>query len=86
MLKQMREGFRHLKWILFLVIFVFLLLVFVDWGGAGRGGASAIPQGFAASVNGDLIPLNDFGRALSMLEQQYEQMYGQPLTEEMRAA
>lgn len=84
MLKQMRESFSHLKWILFLVIFVFVLLVFVDWGGGGAGGSSAVPQGYAARVNGELITLDDFGRALFMLERQYEQAYGQPLTEEMR--
>ena len=84
MLKSMRDGFRHLKWILFLVIFVFVMLVFVDWGAQGTGGSAGASGAFAARVNGETISLDDYGRALYYAEQQYEQIYGQPLTEEMR--
>ncbi len=83
MLKQMREGFSHLKWILFLIIFVFVLLVFANWGGGGAGGQD-VPKGYAARVNGDLVSLEDYSRALYNTEKQYEQVYGQPMTEEMR--
>ena len=38
MLKQLRENFKHLKWILWAVIVIFVLFVFVDWGmGSSRG-------------------------------------------------
>lgn len=79
MLKAMRDSFKHLKWILFLVIFVFVLLVFVDWGGAGRQGGGV--SGYAARVNGDSITIDDFYRALNFTEKRYEQMYGRALTE-----
>ena len=35
MLKLLRESFKHLKFILWAVVAVFVLLIFVDWG-AGR--------------------------------------------------
>ena len=39
-LKWLRDNLRHLKFILWGVVAVFILLVFVDWGAgrAGRGG------------------------------------------------
>ncbi len=87
MLKAMRDSFQHLKWILLLIVFAFILLVFVDWGGAGRTGGGAVSGvGYAAKVNGETITLEDFQRALVMLERQYEQAYGQRLTEQDREA
>ena len=36
-LKWLRDNLRHLKFVLWGVVLVFVLLVFVDWG-AGRSG------------------------------------------------
>lgn len=85
MLKAMRDSFQHLKWILLLIVFAFILLVFVDWGGAGRAGA-VTGVGYAAKVNGETITIEEFQRSLVMLEQQYEQVYGQRLSQQDREA
>ncbi|MGA7617696.1 MAG: peptidylprolyl isomerase [Thermoanaerobaculia bacterium] len=84
MLKLMRDSFKHLKWILVFIVFLFVLLVFVDWGGGGA--RSAGPQAFAAQVNGDTISLQEYARSLQNFEDRYQQVYGQPLTEQMRQA
>ncbi|MBW3671789.1 MAG: SurA N-terminal domain-containing protein, partial [Acidobacteria bacterium] len=85
MLKAMRDSFQHLKWILILIVFAFVLLVFVDWGGAGRTGAVS-GVGYAAKVNGETISIEDFQRSLILLERQYEDVYGQRLSDEDREA
>ena len=85
MLKAMRDSFQHLKWILLLIVFAFILLVFVDWGGAGRAGA-VTGVGYAAKVNGETITIEEFQRSLVLLEQQYEQVYGQRLSPQDRDA
>jgi peptidyl-prolyl cis-trans isomerase D len=85
MLKAMRESFQHLKWILLLIIAAFILLVFVDWGGAGRAG-EVTGVAYAAKVNGETITIAEFQRALFLLDRQYEEVYGQRLTDEDREA
>ncbi len=40
-LKWLRDNLRHLKFVLWGVVFVFVLLVFVDWGAGGAGGGGA---------------------------------------------
>jgi len=80
MLKLMRDSFQHLKWILVAIVAVFILFIFVDWGGGGpNSGASADP-GYAARVNGETISNREFERSLYYMEKNYEQMYRQPLT------
>jgi peptidyl-prolyl cis-trans isomerase D len=85
MLKAMRESFQHMKWILLLIVAAFILLVFVDWGGAGRAG-DVTGVAYAAKVNGETITVGEFQRALYMLDRQYEEVYGQRLTDEDREA
>jgi len=85
MLKVMRDSFQHLKWILVFIIFMFVLLIFVDWGAGGATGRGPT-EAFAARVNGDTISLDEFNRTLYMQEQRYEQMYGQKLDEQARAS
>lgn len=85
MLKLMRDSFQRLKWVLVFIIFLFVLLVFVDWGGAGRTSGSTNDLGAAAArVNGDTISMSEYRRALYFAEQRFEQMYGQKITDEMR--
>jgi len=87
MLKLMRDSFQHLKWVLVFIIFLFVLLVFVDWGGAGRtaGGASDLGAA-AARVNGDTVSMAAYRRALYFAEQRFEQLYGQKINDQMRQA
>ena len=82
MLKVMRDSFQHLKWILVLVILVFIVgFVLIDTGlGTGTTGE---PTAVAAKVNGESIAINDYNRAFYFATQQYRQMYQQGLTPEM---
>lgn len=84
MLKVMRDSFKHLKWILVFVVFLFIFFIFVDWGAGGGAGRSGVDStSFAAKVNGQMVSLRDFDRALFFTQQNYEQLYGQSLTPEM---
>lgn len=86
MLKVMRDSFQQLKWILVFIVALFILFIFVDWGGAGRtGGSSDNDLGSAvARVDGDTISYDEYRRALYYAEQRFEQMYGQKITPQMR--
>lgn len=83
MLKVMRDSFKHLKWILILIVLAFVVMVFVDWGGAGAPG-SVTNVSFIARVNGEVIPVQEYARTMVFTERQYEQAYGTALTPEMR--
>lgn len=85
MLKLMRDSFQHLKWVLILVVVVFVLFVFAEWGASGLTGGGGASAGFAARVEGEPISVVDYNRALAMTEQRYEEIYQQPITPEMRA-
>ena len=66
-LKWLRDNLRHLKFVLWGVVLVFVLLVFVDWGsgrsGGGGGGRSAVRIGnrnvSEAEFIGELRRMND---------------------------
>lgn len=74
MLKLMRDNLKNLKWILWFVVFVFVLLIFVDWG-SGRGQSRGM-AGVAAKVGGAEIREADFLRELRVTEDRYKQQYG----------
>ncbi|MCP4900958.1 MAG: hypothetical protein GY906_28655 [bacterium] len=72
-LKWLRDNLRHLKFVLWGVVVVFVLLVFVDWG-AGRAGG---PGGsFALRIDDLEISEADFLRELQSTEQQMQSLYG----------
>jgi peptidyl-prolyl cis-trans isomerase D len=74
MLKMMRQSFRHLKWILWFVVIVFVAFIFVDWGmGRVRGDRSA--SGEVATVGGERITAVDFSRQYQQTQERYRQMY-----------
>jgi peptidyl-prolyl cis-trans isomerase D len=83
MLKVMRDSFKHLKWVLFLIVFAFIFMVFSDWGAGGATGSVA-NSSFIARVNGEAIPVQEYARTMYLTERQYEQSYGQPLTPQIR--
>lgn len=73
-LKWLRDNLRHLKFILWGVVAVFVLLVFVDWG-AGRSGPGG--GGDAAVRVGDtVISRQEFLGQMRRFEQQYQQQFG----------
>ncbi len=75
MLKLMRDNLKNLKWILWFVVFIFVLLIFVDWG-AGRGQGRGM-AGLAAKVGGVAITEAEFLRELRSTEERYRQQYGE---------
>lgn len=73
-LKWLRDNLRHLKIILWGVVAVFVLLVFVDWGGgrSGPGGA-----GEAAIRIGDReVSEHEFIAEMRLMNQRFQQVYG----------
>ena len=84
MLKVMRSNLQHLKWILVAIVVVFVVSIFVDWGAGGAATSQSSDEPFAARVNGETVSIRDFDRALYYAEKNYEQMYRQRLTDEMR--
>jgi hypothetical protein len=84
MLKTLRENFKHLKWVLWAVIIIFVLFVFLDWGmgsPTGDGGPD-----FAAKVGGSKITEAEFRREFVQSEDRYRQMYGQSFSPELARA
>lgn len=74
MLKVMRKSFQHLKWTLWLVVFIFVAFIFVDWGmGRLRGDRTASAD--AATVNGQTISTIDFSRQYRQAEEGYRDRY-----------
>ncbi len=84
MLKMMRDNFQHLKWLLLAVVASFVIgFVYVEMGLGGAGGTQAQDLAYAARVNGETISYREYDRALYYTQKNYEQMYKQPLTDEM---
>ncbi len=81
MLKNLRENFKHLKWILWLVIAIFVAFVFVNWGmGSSRIDSD---QNLAARAGGIRITTPDFEREYREAEDRYRQMYGKAFSPEL---
>ena len=74
-LKWLRDNLRHLKFILWGVVIVFVLLVFVDWGsgraGGGGGGTAAVRIGKRA------VSEQEFLNEMRRLDQRFSQIYGE---------
>jgi peptidyl-prolyl cis-trans isomerase D len=74
-LKWLRDNLKHLKFVLWGVVIVFVLLVFVDWG-AGRGGGPRDTTNFAVRVGGSGLTEGEFLRRLSVKDEQYRRAFG----------
>ena len=74
MLKWMRDQFRNLKIVLWFVVFVFVLLIFVDWG-TGRAGSRGM-TGLAAQMGKIEISETQFISEMRNLDQRFRQTYG----------
>jgi len=74
-LKWLRDNLRHLKFILWGVVLVFVLLVFVDWGAgrAGRGGGA----GAAVRVGNRKVSEAEFLEEMRRMDQRFAQIYGE---------
>ncbi|MCW8984409.1 MAG: peptidyl-prolyl cis-trans isomerase [Thermoanaerobaculales bacterium] len=78
-LKWLRDNLRHLKFILWGVVLVFVLLVFVDWGAgrAGRGGGGDA----AVRVGNRSFSETEFLDEMRRLDQRFSQIYGEQWNE-----
>jgi peptidyl-prolyl cis-trans isomerase D len=74
-LKWLRDNLRHLKFILWGVVAVFVLLVFVDWGAGGSGGPGGVGD-TAVRVGDTVVTRNEFLGQMRRFEQQYSQQFG----------
>jgi peptidyl-prolyl cis-trans isomerase D len=84
MLKELRENFKHLKWILWAVIAIFVLFVFVDWGmGSSRGGTDTA---LAAKAGNIRITTAEFQKEYAFAEDRYRQAYGKNFSPELARA
>ena len=65
MLKLMRDSFQHLKWILVAIVAIFILFIFVDWGGGGPNSGSRRPGHLrrARQRRDDLAPASTNARS-----------------------
>jgi peptidyl-prolyl cis-trans isomerase D len=76
MLQQMREWFRYLKFLLVIVIFMFIVWAFASWSG---GGAASRKQdaSWAAMVNGQPIAIATFQSYARRLDSTYQSLLGE---------
>jgi peptidyl-prolyl cis-trans isomerase D len=74
MLKTLRDQFKHLKWILWFVVFLFVFFIFVDWG-TGRARSRGL-AGLAARVGNVSISEGQFLKEMRSTEERYRSMYG----------
>jgi len=80
-LKYMRQEFKKLKWALYAVIFVFVALIFVQWG---MGTDSARKRGdYVAFVEDERITFNDFRRAYENQREMLRQFYKDRFSEDL---
>jgi peptidyl-prolyl cis-trans isomerase D len=73
-LKWLRDNLRHLKFVLWGVVAVFVLLVFVDWG-AGRSGPGASGEP-AVRIGDRVVTEQEFLIEMRLMNQRFEQLYG----------
>lgn len=73
-LKYLRDNLKSLSWILWLVVAVFVMLIFFEWGGVNdrQMGAGDV----AATVGDEKISLQEFQQTYRNLEDRYRQTFG----------
>ncbi len=81
MLKAFRDNLKKLVWILWLVIAAFVLLVFVDFGGAGYQGPASTAT--AVTVGDHEISFSAFRRRYELSERQAQAVYGASYSAEL---
>lgn len=81
MLKVFRDNLKQLSWVLWLVIAVFVLFVFVEYGGQVPGGEA--PNATAVTVGRQQITYGEFQRAYDQFEDFYRQSMGDQFSREL---
>jgi peptidyl-prolyl cis-trans isomerase D len=84
MLKVLRENVKYLSWILWVIIALFVLFIFADFGaGLGSGGGRTDPMSWAAKVGGDTISRTEYQRSYRIMENQYRRQLADQYTPEL---
>ncbi len=81
MLKVLRENVKYLSWILWIVIGIFVLFVFVDFGGFLPG--SSAPQSMAARVGSETVTVAEFQTQYRQTEERMRQLYGEQFSPDL---
>ena len=76
MLQQMRKWSGYLKYLLFIVIFMFIVWGVATWTGGSGAGPNAAGE-WAADVNGTIIEANAFRGYARRLDSSFQQMLGE---------
>ena len=74
-LKLLRDNLRHLKFILWGVVIVFVLLVFVDWGAGRSGGVGGADV--AIRVGDREVTHDQFLRQMRQQDEMFKQRFGE---------
>ena len=82
MLKVFRDNLKYLSWVLWLVIAVFILFVFVDFGGTVPGGQAAATSA-AVTIGRQKITYGEFQQAYEQFEAFYRQSMGEQFSREL---
>ena len=82
MLQVLRDSMKYLAWILWVVIGIFVLFVFVDFG-RGQRYASGSPTAAAATVGGQPITRMEYEREKQRLEDRMREQLGQQYSEDL---
>ena len=80
-LKYLRDNLKSLTWILWMVVAVFILLVFFEWGGVNDRQSMGIEV--AATVGDEKITYSEFQQQYRGLEDRYRQTFGAQFDNEM---
>lgn len=81
MLKAFRDNLKYLGWVLWLVIAVFVLFIFSDFGGIQLGGTA--PSNAAATIGDIQVSFAEFERNYRQTEDFYRQTYGEQFNREL---
>ena len=82
-LRYMRENLKSLKWVLWLVVGVFILLVFFEWGGFNDRAMGPQDGDAAATVGDKVITFSEFQQSYQRLENIYKQTLGDNYNREL---
>lgn len=80
-LRTWREEFKNLKWALYLVVFAFIVLIFVDWGSGKLSGR--LPGNQVIGVGKESISLRKFQLTYRNMVDQYRSLFKEQFDAEM---
>jgi peptidyl-prolyl cis-trans isomerase D len=84
MLSFLRDKFKYLSWMLWVIVIIFIAFIFVDFGGGlSKGGDASNRPTEAAAVGAMSVSMAEFQDEYRQLEEQFREMYGEQFTPEV---